>query len=101
MSLRWLGSLVCVFSVACGNPAGEGKEPKNAKEKQRLESKANGKDEAKTWGGWRYQGERNDCFFVVGRRCFKTENAACQAAKCKKPKTCETVGGGPAAVSCK
>ena len=58
--------------------------------------KSNGK-----WGGWRYQGDRKDCFFVVGRRCYKTENAACQAARCKAPKSCNSVGGGPATVSCR
>jgi hypothetical protein len=36
---------------------------------------------------------------VLGRKCFKTEKAACTAAACKATK-CEVVGGGPATVSC-
>jgi hypothetical protein len=36
----------------------------------------------------------------VGQRCFKTENAACQAAKCKAPTKCKPVGGGPVTMSC-
>src|SRR5688572_17946907 len=108
MSLR--SSAFVAFAslvLACGNPAPQKtdpKEPKNAKEKQALEAKADGdteKGDAQKWGKWRYAGDRNDCFYVVGRRCFKTENAACQAARCKAPKKCDTVGGGPATVSCK
>ena len=77
-------------------------EPTTAKEKQLREAKASGEYNAsdKNWGAWRYSGDRNDCFFVVGRRCFKTETAACSAARCKKGKKCNTVGGGPASVSC-
>lgn len=77
-------------------------EPTTAKEKQLREAKASGKDEdddTKTkWGKWRYTGERNDCFFVVGKKCFKTEKAACSSLKCKGE--CEASGGGPAIVAC-
>ena len=79
-------------------------EPQTAREKMLAEQKANPeKDEqagSKQWGGWRYQGERKDCFFVVGRKCFKTENAACQAARCKAPTKCRTEGAGPATMTC-
>ena len=37
--------------------------------------------------------------FVVGRRCFDKEAAACEAAKCKDG--CEVEGGGPATIKCK
>lgn len=108
MSLRRLFA-IAIASVwfACGNPGPQKvdpNEPKNAKEKQALEAKESGeadKGDAQKWGKWRYTGDRNDCFYVVGKRCFKTENAACQAARCKSPKKCDTVGGGPATVSCK
>lgn len=107
MSLRSSGILVALsFVFACGGGPQkvDPDEPKNAKEKQALEAKEEGdtdKGNAQKWGKWRYAGDRNDCFYVVGRRCFKTENAACQAARCKAPKKCDTVGGGPATVSCK
>ena len=58
---------------------------------------ANTDDSNSKWGKWRYNGSRKECFFVAGRTCFKTENAACQASKCKK---CKTSGAGPATVSC-
>jgi hypothetical protein len=54
------------------------------------------------WGGWKYQGDRSDCFYVVGRRCYKTEKAACTAARCKaNNQQCDVVGGGPASITCK
>ena len=77
-------------------------EPQTAKEKQLREAKAKGeldRPTAKT-NAWTYAGDRKDCFFVVGRRCFKTQKAACTTA-CGSAKTCKITGAGPAAVSCK
>lgn len=54
----------------------------------------------KAWGGWRYAGSRDDCFFLVGRRCFATEAAACKAAKCGR-KQCVGAGGGPTTMRCR
>jgi len=102
MSLRSI--VVVVALAACGNGTKAGSdEPSNAKEKQTLEAKKKGELDArdKAWGTWRYGGDRENCFFVVGRKCFKTENGACQSLRCKAPKKCNTVGGGPAAVACK
>jgi hypothetical protein len=88
--------------VACGGPQHEGKEPQTAKEKQLEEAKSKGELDAPTkkWGGWRYQGDRDDCFYVVGRKCFRTKKVACSAARCS-PGSCEIIGGGPATVQCK
>lgn len=79
-------------------------EPQTAREKMIAEEKAKPADKdddgsGKKWTGWRYQGERKDCFFLVGRKCFKTEKAACAAAKCGGAK-CETEGAGPATLKC-
>src|SRR6266550_3213894 len=101
MSLRPLWFVLAC--AACGAPQTDGTEPQTAKQKQLQEARAKGevdKPNAK-WGGWRYQGDRKECFYVFGRRCFKTENAACQAAHCKAPKRCDAVGGGPATLTCK
>ena len=96
-------ALVVSLAVGCGGGAAPSRsdEPTTAKEKQRRDAEASGEADpsARKWGGWRYTGDRNDCFFVVGRRCFKTEAAACAAARCGK-RTCETTGGGPATVAC-
>ncbi len=102
MSLRSVPPLLIALLVAgCGGSTSSS-EPTTAKEKQRREAKANGEDVSgsKSWGGWRYKGDRNACFYSVAGRCFKTEPAACAAAKCGKKK-CESSGGGPAIVSCK
>ena len=107
MSLRSIGLVVVTVAVLalgvdCSGTRSRSSDPKTAKEKQRREADSNGETAAQTskWGGWRYQGDRNDCFFVVGRKCFKTEAQACDAARCR-PKKCETVGGGPASIACK
>jgi hypothetical protein len=104
MSLR----LVCLvlalhFVAACAGPASEADEPQTAKEKLYAEAKKNGElDEPKhkSAATWRYAGDRKDCRFVIGRRCFKDQKAACVAAACGAA-TCDVVGAGPASVSCK
>lgn len=110
MSLRTTGVvLALIFSLGCGGGGGGGTgkksargEPQTAKEKQLQEAKAAGEIDggAAKWGKWRYSGERNDCFYVVGKKCFKTETAACQSLKCKGGEKCRASGGGPATVAC-
>ncbi len=87
---------------ACGSAQVDPNEPQTAKQKQLQEAKANGDEIDKPttkWAGWRYTGTRSDCFYVVGRRCFKTEKAACAAAHCKAGK-CTSTGAGPATTAC-
>lgn len=104
IAAMWRLCLVLAIA-ACGGPERVDKgEPTTAKEKQLKEAKASGEldDDNKAWGkGWKYQGERNDCFFLVGKKCFKTEKQACAAAACKSPKSCKGLGGGPTQVACK
>jgi hypothetical protein len=106
MSLRVVLLLILVLAMSCGGKSMRVKkgEPQTAREKMLAEQKANpDKDDSgsgKKWTGWRYQGDRKDCFFLVGRRCYKTEKAACQAARCKAPLRCETDGAGPATMKC-
>ena len=95
-------AVLLALVIGCGGAVPTDKnEPTTAKDKQLQEAKASGElDDSNTgkWGGWRYQGERKDCRFVLGRKCFKTEKAACSAAACKSK--CDVLGGGPATVSC-
>ncbi|HUJ57751.1 MAG TPA: hypothetical protein VLX92_04650 [Kofleriaceae bacterium] len=100
MSLRLIGMLLV---VACGAPPVDPHEPRTAREKQLQEAQASGEIDKPNskWGGWRYQGDRKDCFFVLGRRCFKTEKDACVAARCKAPAVCDSIGAGPATITCK
>src|SRR5947209_434836 len=100
MSAR-LGALVLACALAaCGATQSDKHEPQTAKEKQLQEARANGElDKPSTkWAGWRYQGQRSECFYVLGRRCFKSEPAACAAAHCKAPARCTAVGAGPATI---
>ena len=90
--------------ASCGTGS-SGSNAHTAAERARQEQQASGEtDEAPpegvSWGGWRYQGARDDCFFVVGRKCFGDEAAACKAARCGK-RSCRVEGGGPATISCK
>jgi hypothetical protein len=101
--------LVIALASACGGVAEDTNEPQTARDKQLQEAKANGEldgSDARGWDGWRYQGDRSQCFYVVGRRCFKSKKHACATA-CKLPlKTasllnmCTIDGGGPASVTC-
>lgn len=102
MSLRTIATgLLASLALSCGgSPRSD--EPSAARGNQRREPDAAGQTgptTTGTWSGWRYTGDRDECFFVVGRRCFKTEAAACAAARCGKAR-CEVTGGGPAAVAC-
>lgn len=106
MSLR-LFALAITIVVGCGGETMRVKkgEPRTAREKMLAEEKKNPSDpdasgQGKKWTGWRYQGDRKDCFFLVGKKCFKTEKAACGTAKCKAPSKCVAEGGGPAIVKC-
>lgn len=59
-------------------------------------------EEGKDWGGWRWKGRRQDCFFVYKNRCFAELEKACRAARCeKKGKECVKDDAAPANVSCK
>lgn len=106
MSLRWLSILFAAglaFGCGASTTKVEPGEPQTAKEKQLQEARASGEIDGPSakWGKWRYKGDRKNCFFVVGKRCFKNENGACQAARCRAPKKCKSTGAGPATVSCK
>jgi hypothetical protein len=102
MSLRMISlGLLAALTLGCGGDPPRSGDPQTAKEKQRREAAAAGETSSSggKWGGWRYTGDRDECFFIVGRKCFKTETAACAAARCGSRK-CETTGGGPATVAC-
>lgn len=101
--MRWL--IVVLLVAACGGPKSTGGKPgETAAERAKREYEASGEADLdrknKRWKGWQYTGARDECFFVVGRRCFTEEKAACKAARCGK-QGCRSDGAGPATVSCK
>jgi hypothetical protein len=91
---------------ACGGDSVGADEPQTAREKMRREAKRDKKDKpvdstGKSWGKWRYSGDRAECYFRLGQKCYKTEAAACSSARCKKPTKCVAEGAAPATISCK
>lgn len=102
-------AIILGLAAGCGGGGGAGggraaaKEPQTAKEKQLQEAKASGEADATGqtgWGKWRYTGDRSNCFYVAGNKCFKTEVAACKALSCKAGGKCQSSGAGPATVAC-
>lgn len=53
----------------------------------------------KKWGGWRWKGSRDNCFYIVGNICFEDRAAACEAAGCEED-GCRVDRGAPGKVSC-
>ena len=100
--LAVMASLLLAGCGGGGSTTVDPNEPQTAREKQLAEAKASGEldDGDPKWGKWRYSGDRKDCFFVVGKRCFKTQKAACGTLRCKAPASCKSAGAGPATVSC-
>jgi len=101
MSLRLL-LLVALVGCASSSMKTDPNEPQTAREKQLREAKEKGELDQPTTSksnAWTYAGDRKDCHYVVGRRCFKTKKLACTTA-CGNEKICKVTGAGPAAVSC-
>lgn len=110
MRVAHLGSaLLVVFGLVGGCGGGEVTARKGAKKPQTAAARARAEkaesteepvdDKGKKWGGWRYQGKRDDCFFLVKRKCYDNRADACSAARCGK-RQCIVDGGGPATVRC-
>lgn len=104
--------VAALIAMSCGSTPkrkgkgkrGDGGRDETAAEYQRRKMREAGEldeqqpDGGTKWGGWKYQGERDTCQYVHGRRCYSKREAACKAAKCKTK--CNVDGGGPAKVSC-
>lgn len=87
---------VCLgIAAGCGGSSPDSaKKPDKAGEDEQLSS------EGKSWGGWRWKGKRNDCFFLYENECFSSMKKACRRAKCGDA-GCEHDDSAPAKVSCK
>ena len=103
--MRFTFGVIVTALLGCGpyesGPAGpKTAAEKNARDREQDEDVATPVDgTGKSWGGWRYRGHRDDCFFVVERECFTTLADACEATECKGG--CTSRGAGPAIVYCK
>lgn len=99
--MQWLAALLLsvlvVIAPACGGAGGEKEE--SAKPADETASPVS--EEGKSWGGWRWKGRRQDCFFLYKNRCFSSLKKACQAARCKREGAdCVYDDSAPAHVSC-
>lgn len=102
MSLRAL-LLVALVGCATSSMTTDPNEPQTAREKQLREAKEKGELDRPTTSksnAWTYAGDRKDCHYVIGRRCFKTRKVACATACGTNVKACKVIGAGPAQVSC-
>lgn len=93
-----------LFSVSLVFACGGGQDTSSTSSKDQTADKDGEEEEVsskgKKWGGWRWKGKRNDCFFVVDNECFAKLKKACRKAKCGKA-GCEQDDGAPAEVTCK
>ena len=92
--------------LACGGPQsspGDSAEDRKSEKKTRRKhapDKDAVSEDGKKWGGWRWKGKRDECYYVFKNRCYDTKAEACSAAKCGK-QSCAVKEGAPSKVSCK
>lgn len=51
-------------------------------------------------GKWRWKGERKECYFLTGNKCFLTKEQACKAASCGRRDCKVQDEGAPVRVMC-
>ena len=106
----WIAALaLCCFVPlsACDSGGGvkEAEEPAqrrstaDAQKKKKKSDFVPVSEKGKKWGGWRWKGKSDDCFYVAKNRCFTELKPACAAAKCGD-KACESYGAAPISVIC-
>ena len=87
--------LAACWLSACGAKEGdESTTPSGSETEEKVDPK-----KEKNWGGWRWKGKRQDCFFLYKNQCFDSRASACKAAGCGED-TCEHDDSAPAHVSC-
>ncbi len=92
---------VLCFAVSCGGTTETTATKSKTSAIKRAKPDPEPVDETgKRWGGWRWRGKRDSCFFVYKNRCYSDKSRACAVAKCG-PRKCKHKGGGPAEIYCK
>ncbi len=96
-----IGTAIVLFGLlfvsACGGKAGN-----PSKETAPTAPKAESStvsSKGKSWGGWRWKGDRDKCYYSYKRQCFTSKSKACRKAGCKTNK-CLVTEAVPAKVSC-
>lgn len=110
INLRLFGiTALCALFAACAGASEPGAESPTststateaASDTPEPASTAEYEDDAedKGYGGWRWRGRRQDCFFVYDNQCYAKLAAACEAAGCDAD-SCSYDGAAPANVTC-
>jgi hypothetical protein len=86
-----------IAPVACGGGAAETETAAPAAAEPEPEPVS---EAGKSWNGWRWKGQRQECFFRHRNRCFDKLEAACRAAGCEGAQ-CAHDDAAPAVVSCR
>ena len=98
------GSLLLFCALALfvwtGCSATTSDEPSTAKVPEAEDTGDDVSEKGKKWGGWRWQGDRDNCYFAFKNTCFATQEAACKEAACEND-GCQVAEGAPARVSCR
>ncbi len=100
-----LSSFMLLLIASCGPaPQKDASSPAEPAEKKprrsTYEEKEAVSEKGKQWGGWRWEGKREDCFYTVKRKCFVKKADACEAAGCSG-KQCTGDSSAPVKISCK
>lgn len=90
-----LSILVLGLALGPGSGCGGSQESPSQFETKDDASSSHGKK----WGGWRWKGKRNDCFFKYKNTCYPSMAKACKAARCPKA-DCVHDDSAPAKVKC-
>ena len=97
-------SALCALALALLTALGCGSKPAPEQSTTSVPAApASGKavsERGKSWEGWRWRGDRDNCYYTVENTCYGTQDDACKAAKCEEGK-CEVKSGAPAKVSCR
>jgi hypothetical protein len=96
-------ALLAVFlvsAIACGGSSSESDRSREVERAAKPEP-APLSETGKKWGGWRWKGKRQECFYVVDNECFATKKSACRAAGCGPERCREKDGTAPVKVRCK
>ena len=97
-------SVLCALALALTTTLGCGSKPSSDQTTTKVPApKDTGKavsGRGKSWEGWRWKGDRDNCYFTFENTCYGTEESACKAAECAEGK-CDVKKGAPAKVSCR
>lgn len=112
MLLRLL--VIVAFALgSCGGSGGGGDEATTPGSKRRARNSGSSPERTREYqdsnsvgmtdtrvSKWRWKGDRKDCFYIVGNKCFDDKTKACKAAGCAVA-SCQLSKSAPVKARCK